>query len=271
MRRILLAALLAASGPAHALACEVIDYMTLPLPAGEPLKVAIETAYPGLTIDGEDVVFSEEKKVPLGTVRGDVSPADRLKKATVREQFLYRYPLDFDLEARRQPWFDPGRLRSEDFFRALYGGKESVIRRGLERVVYDGLRVDAGFKVSSRTCAHVQLQAALEEIAALGHRMDKYFERPGGGFAWRRIAGTRRLSAHSFGIAVDIDSTLGQYWRWAGTEMGAVDEYRNKIPEELVAIFERRGFIWGGKWHHYDGMHFEFRPELILYSRLTGG
>ena len=23
------------------------------------------------------------------------------------------------------------------------------------------------------------------------------------------------------------------------------------------------GFIWGGKWYHYDTMHFEFRPELV--------
>ena len=28
-------------------------------------------------------------------------------------------------------------------------------------------------------------------------------------------------------------------------------------------IFERHGFIWGGKWHHYDTMHFEYRPELL--------
>jgi hypothetical protein len=32
---------------------------------------------------------------------------------------------------------------------------------------------------------------------------------------------------------------------------------------------ERFGFIWGGKWHHFDGMHFEYRPELILYARLV--
>jgi len=30
-----------------------------------------------------------------------------------------------------------------------------------------------------------------------------------------------------------------------------------------VAVFERHGFIWGGKWFHYDTMHFEYRPELL--------
>mgnify|MGYP002637708491 CR=1 FL=1 len=23
------------------------------------------------------------------------------------------------------------------------------------------------------------------------------------------------------------------------------------------------GFIWGGRWFHYDTMHFEYRPELL--------
>ncbi len=40
--------------------------------------------------------------------------------------------------------------------------------------------------------------------------------------------------------------------------------WRNAIPLEIVAAFERRGFIWGGRWAHYDTMHFEYRPELLL-------
>ena len=35
------------------------------------------------------------------------------------------------------------------------------------------------------------------------------------------------------------------------------------FPLEIVEIFERHGFIWGGRWKHYDTMHFEFRPELL--------
>jgi len=31
-----------------------------------------------------------------------------------------------------------------------------------------------------------------------------------------------------------------------------------------VEVFKRHGFTWGGKWHHYDTMHFEYRPELFL-------
>ena len=37
----------------------------------------------------------------------------------------------------------------------------------------------------------------------------------------------------------------------------------NRIPPDIVAAFERHGFIWGGRWMHFDTMHFEFRPELL--------
>ena len=42
--------------------------------------------------------------------------------------------------------------------------------------------------------------------------------------------------------------------------------YRNKIPMAIVEPFEKKGFIWGGRWYHYDTMHFEYRPELLLYK-----
>ncbi|MGC1959145.1 MAG: M15 family metallopeptidase, partial [Pseudolabrys sp.] len=38
---------------------------------------------------------------------------------------------------------------------------------------------------------------------------------------------------------------------------------RNRIPIEIVRIFEKQGFIWGGYWYHFDTMHFEYRPELL--------
>jgi peptidoglycan LD-endopeptidase CwlK len=42
-------------------------------------------------------------------------------------------------------------------------------------------------------------------------------------------------------------------------------EYSNSIPRQIVLVFEKYGFIWGGKWYHYDTMHFEYRPELFEY------
>ena len=39
-------------------------------------------------------------------------------------------------------------------------------------------------------------------------------------------------------------------------------------PAAIVKAFEDEGFIWGGKWHEYDLMHFEYRPELICKARI---
>ena len=34
-----------------------------------------------------------------------------------------------------------------------------------------------------------------------------------------------------------------------------------------VGLSEKHGFIWGGKWYHYDTMHFEYRPEIIATGK----
>ncbi len=84
-----------------------------------------------------------------------------------------------------------------------------------------------------------------------------------GAYNCRQIARTGRLSMHAYGAAIDINVKHADYWRWAGPDNGNQNRHRNKLPFEIVRIFEKHGFIWGGKWYHYDTMHFEYRPELI--------
>jgi hypothetical protein len=63
---------------------------------------------------------------------------------------------------------------------------------------------------------------------------------------------------------VDIATGPSHYWLWERTGAG---EYKNSIPRAIVEIFEKHGFIWGGAWYHFDTMHFEYRPELLLKAR----
>lgn len=234
------------------------------------METALETAYPGLTLDRDagGVTFASGETIPFRPAR-DVDPAARLVDATLGDQFYYIYPLDFALTARRTAFHDPGRLRNDTFFRTLYFETRSEAQASLTTVNYDGAQGRVRFNVTQEHCVHVQLDAALNEIEALGPDYAVYFENSGGSFNWRQIAGTNRLSVHSFGIAVDLNTELGGYWRWSGAAQGQATEYDNHIPQEIVEAFERYGFIWGGKWHHFDGMHFEYRPELILYARLS--
>ena len=77
------------------------------------------------------------------------------------------------------------------------------------------------------------------------------------------------MSTHAFGIAIDIGVSESNYWRLDYPEADENDTiaYRNTFPLELVEVFERHGFIWGGRWYHYDTMHFEYRPEILLYRQ----
>ena len=230
---------------------------------------ALALAYPGLSVDLDkgSVTTEAGATFPFASAR-KVTGKALLEDATLGDQFVYLYPLAFSFEERKTPFFDPGRVRNETFFRHLFFDSRSEARKSLVKVGYKGKGATASFVVTRKHCVDVQLKAALSEIASYGAKMDRFFKKTGGGFSWRVIAGTNRLSSHSFGSAVDVNTDLGKYWKWTGAREGQVGDYANEIPKELVGAMERRGFIWGGKWNHFDGMHFEYRPELILFARL---
>ncbi|MFW5828060.1 MAG: M15 family metallopeptidase [Alkalispirochaeta sp.] len=97
------------------------------------------------------------------------------------------------------------------------------------------------------------------------------------GQLWRFIAGTRSLSYHSYGMAIDLLPARynGQfsYWRWAA-ETGITRWWDLRIdqrwmpPLELIEIFERHGFVWGGRWLFFDAIHMEYRPEIHAVNEL---
>lgn len=85
-----------------------------------------------------------------------------------------------------------------------------------------------------------------------------------GTFYWRKVRGAHRRSAHSYGIAIDINTEYADYWLWKNPGASETQEiaYANRIPLEIVGVFEKYGFVWGGRWYHFDTMHFEYRPEI---------
>ena len=96
------------------------------------------------------------------------------------------------------------------------------------------------------------------------------------GWSWRNIEATQSRSFHSYGAAIDIlpKSTggLATYWLWTSQynpEWWAVP-YSKRLhpPPEVIRAFELFGFIWGGKWTVYDTMHFEYRPEILIFSNI---
>ena len=88
----------------------------------------------------------------------------------------------------------------------------------------------------------------------LGVHADEVATAPGLLFT---VADTGEPSMHAWGAAIDINTAYADYWLWGHGGPA------NTIPAQIVEIFERHGFIWGGKWSHFDTMHFEYRPELL--------
>lgn len=158
---------------------------------------------------------------------------------------------------------DPGRIRVEAFFLKMYGNSKENVRQHLVEVDFLGTKL----WVTSINHIDQKLQQIAQELA-LYPEFKAYLTNVGGSFNWRTIAGSNRLSTHSFGMTIDINVKYANYWRWAvqnKTEDGKRPIlYKNRIPLKLVKIFEKHGFIWGGKWYHYDTMHFEYRPELLI-------
>jgi hypothetical protein len=86
------------------------------------------------------------------------------------------------------------------------------------------------------------------EDAGLFHLINTY----DGGYFPRLMKGSEKsLSAHSYGIAFDINAT----WNALGTIPPAVGK-RGSV-RKLVEIAHQNGFYWGGHFQRQDGMHFE--------------
>ncbi|MCE2961713.1 MAG: M15 family metallopeptidase [Chitinophagales bacterium] len=159
---------------------------------------------------------------------------------------------------------DPGRYRNEAFFRKIYGNSAKEVEKNLTEIIWCPKLVNQKIRVSKVNGLDKKLEAISKELDE-HPELKKYLTNAGGTFNWRYISGTKRLSQHSFGASIDINVKFSHYWQWdnKSTNEDISLKYKNQIPQIIVDIFEKHGFIWGGKWYHYDTMHFEYRPELL--------
>jgi hypothetical protein len=162
------------------------------------------------------------------------------------------------------------------FQAALYGGAARLeIERALRKIRFLNRELTVHRDI---TGALARIDRKIQEIAREDKETAAFIGSINsmGGYNWREIRGTRRMSYHSWGLAVDIQpaelNTRVIYWLW---EHNRNDDWmlvplrrRWQPPEAVIRAFENEGFIWGGKWTLYDNMHFEFRPELHEINRL---
>jgi D-alanyl-D-alanine carboxypeptidase len=230
---------------------------------------ALLAAYPEwlASYTDDELIWKDGSRMPLGNRNARRPFAEMLERGSIREQFAIPYPpaaAPFRPPATDE---DPGRIRNEAFFVKMYGdcrrGEVTVKLRSVAWLPRHG-----GGTVRATTVNGVadQLEKVSRDLDALHADMIGYLIPMSGVYNCRTIAGTSRLSVHAFGAAVDINASFGDYWQWAPRADGAL-VWRNRIPREIVEVFERHGFIWGGRWYHFDSLHFEYRPELITLAK----
>jgi hypothetical protein len=224
-------------------------------------------AYPD-TIAGHDgtfVVLKNGTRFRISDGRTGKTFKELLESPDIDDMFFVRYPARAEPTSAepKQPGInsDPGRVRFAPLFAAMYGDcTKKEVTQNLRTVKWlpkhggGSVRVTA---VNGVADALDRVSRALDDLPA---DLTTYLVPAAGTYNCRTVAGSRAISMHAYGAAIDINTKHADYWRWSP---GETPRWRNRIPVAIVRVFERHGFIWGGAWYHYDTMHFEYRPELL--------
>jgi len=254
---------------------------TAAFPHDEGLSAAERylTAYPDFfvayedgclrTVTGEkfvldDLIDKNYDRMIVDTAAGDES-------FDPQDAFCWEYGSGEPIPTEENPPIgDPGRIRPAVIFNYMYGAPGTDRGKDMRKVRWVG---SAGGKPRTVAVTTVNgVDKALERVAREimdlpDEKMQSlkgvvfdvagpygYFDRPVRDYP-------NRTSGHAYGIAVDINGNLSYF---IGSQRDEPYCYRNNVPGFIVDIFEKNGFIWGGRWNSYDAMHFEYRPELLL-------
>ncbi|MBI0447137.1 M15 family metallopeptidase [Deinococcus sp. DB0503] len=76
-----------------------------------------------------------------------------------------------------------------------------------------------------------------------------------GAFAPRHMLHDPRepISVHAYGAAIDFEAAWNGY---------GIPHERMSIDREVIEVFERCGWEWGGRWDTSDGMHLQWTDPL---------
>ncbi len=243
---------------------KLVDADTIPEGLKRLLK-AYPSQFKGAT--SNSLIWKDGTTMLYDDAKANKAFIDLLQNPDLEDQLMAMpYPKGAVLDTPEQKE-DPGRVRYEPFFKKMYGASRSEVQQHLTTIVWLPKSIGKKLEVTTVNDIHLKLQELSNRLDTMPD-LHPYLQNPGGTFNWRVIAGTTRLSLHSFGMTIDVNVQYSDYWRWhvKGEDPNGsrIIEYRNRIPMELVELFESYGFIWGGKWYHYDTMHFEYRPELLF-------
>lgn len=230
-----------------------------PIPDGAK---RLMTAYPDYVVGYEDnhIIFWDGSHMIYDD--GIKRTFSQMHEEQDVEEIFYQ---EYDKKIYPPPYgHDPGRYRCAEFFGKIYGNSR-------EEVIKNLVLVEWCPKLGGKPILFTKVAGAAEALKRVSDELDSHPEfktwiADAQTFNWRTIFGMTRLSPHSYGIAIDLAIAHSHYWRWTYPYANEHDviTYHNTFNMKIVEIFERNGFIWGGRWYHFDTMHFEYRPEMNM-------
>ncbi|MCQ2592940.1 MAG: M15 family metallopeptidase [Treponema sp.] len=278
-----------------------VPVLQIPVIPTEPDQLKIfKKAYPDVIFESEYDESQEDWKITLTVPNGDrpriavlywsngsLIPIEELPNKAQYWTLLYHYdfnspladPADFTEEqiaAMKKFGSNESRKNGAGtpmfFFDIIY---DSQTRAALEKHIVKTTFLGKSINIHERIKAPLKkVEKQILELSRSDEEIQKFMNGlyHNEAYYWRLIANTNRKSFHSLGIAVDVlpKSYGGKqvYWSWAkdlnpDTWMLTPLKNRWMPPQSVIEIFEKEGFIWGGKWTIWDNMHFEYHPELL--------
>jgi hypothetical protein len=222
------------------------------------------SAYPDVLVrhDDRNIYWRDGTVMNVGDDIPNKSFDQLLKKASLLDQLRLVY-LPGRLPQPPHVNEDPGRFRNKSFFQKMYGDcRKGQVQQQMASITWLPHSWGRSLPVTTVNGIDQQLRIVSEEIEALPDSIKRAAYPSAGTFSCRPVKDTGQFSMHAYAAAIDLKLAVSDYWLWQ-TPRGKMEiPYKNRMPQEIVDIFEKHGFVWGGKWYHYDTMHFEYRPEL---------
>ncbi|UFZ03644.1 M15 family metallopeptidase [Bradyrhizobium ontarionense] len=211
--------------------------------------------------DADFIIWRDGTRMPVGRPDTQRPFADKLRNATILDQLSQPYvrgePSAPSVDA------DPGRFRNEAFFKKMYGDcSAGGVTPNLVSITWLPKSWGKTVSVTRVNGVAERLKEISREIDDLDPKIKRAAFPIAGVLSCRPVADTGRMSMHGYAAAIDLNLGYSDYWLWGAKSSPSIP-YKNRFPQQIVEIFERHGFIWGGRWYHYDTMHFEYRPELL--------
>jgi hypothetical protein len=212
--------------------------------------------------DDDFLYLRNGTKFAISDHRADKTFQELLEQPDIANMFYAQYPVG-TIPKQPETNMDPGRVRFEPLFVAMYGDcKKNEVINNMRAIKWLPKHGGGSVTITRINGVDKALDDVSRDLDELPSDLIKYLKPTAGTYNCRAVAGANYMSMHAYAAAIDINAKYSNYWRWALNDRGE-PKWANQIPIQIVRIFEKHGFIWGGYWYHYDTMHFEFRPELL--------